>query len=419
MKNIITLLFILLNFNIYAQCPNCTPDINVNLPSGGTELNPIQFDNVYGNNANGQIFEFSGNGFYNWSTNNTISLNGIIINDGVNISLGTDNNSNKEAFIIQGNNTVDRGCITIKDGGTLNLSWISKLKYVDICVEDGGTINFDSKNIGNTKNDFTFDNVVINLNGPNASLKFGNSFIDIIDGLDIIGWTGTVSCPSADSPNPDMISSSGNIYWSSDTENICAILNYEVLPVEWDDINIQFDKNLRINKVNWNTLSERDNSHFVIQRSINNINSFIDLGIVEGIGYSDTPTYYNFSDINIPLGSTNLYYRIKQYDFNGDFSYSPVLLSKIQSIESNDIWKVYPNPIVNNNINIQLIDTEIYKGGDIKITLYSNNLVLYDISDIYTLNDKLNTLVQKCGNGILILEITYKDTIEKIKLLKK
>jgi hypothetical protein len=158
------------------------------------------------------------NASYNWTENNLFNLGGIVLQNGADLTLDRGNLGNNPSFAIQG------ACITIGAGSVLNLVYITELRNITICVEDGGKLIMDSRNA--TRNDYTLDGVQINLQGPNAQLEIGEAdFILGSGGVDITGWTGTTSgvCPIA---TPNSGGSSGNISWTneSDGTEVCRLL---------------------------------------------------------------------------------------------------------------------------------------------------------------------------------------------------
>jgi len=94
-------------------------------------------------------------------------------------------------------------------------------------------------------------------------------------------------------------------------------------------------------KLKWSTLTETNNDYFTLERSIDGQHWEI-LNTTNGAGTSTQNHSYLFVDNN-PYSGTN-YYRLKQTDINGDFTYS-----SIQSIENkndNLIYNIYPNPSI-------------------------------------------------------------------------
>ncbi|MBC7778264.1 MAG: T9SS type A sorting domain-containing protein [Phycisphaerae bacterium] len=75
-------------------------------------------------------------------------------------------------------------------------------------------------------------------------------------------------------------------------------------------------------KLNWVTATEYNNAYFSIERSSNG-RDFTGIAELEGGGTSFVPKEYLFSDDN-PLQGKN-YYRLRQVDFDGKFSYSSIV----------------------------------------------------------------------------------------------
>jgi hypothetical protein len=79
----------------------------------------------------------------------------------------------------------------------------------------------------------------------------------------------------------------------------------------------------------WNTASELNNREFVVERSIDG-RVFAALATVAGHGTSATPHTYSYHDKQLPTGPERLYYRLRQVDFDGSFSFSPVRTVAVQ-----------------------------------------------------------------------------------------
>jgi hypothetical protein len=92
--------------------------------------------------------------------------------------------------------------------------------------------------------------------------------------------------------------------------------------------------------LSWKTGSEKDNDFFSVEK-MNEEQSFYAIGKVTGAGNSTTGKEYSFIDSE-PKSGIN-YYRLRQVDFNGAFSYSKVISVTFEG-EENSIT-VYPNPV--------------------------------------------------------------------------
>lgn len=122
-----------------------------------------------------------------------------------------------------------------------------------------------------------------------------------------------------------------------------------LLPVEWSHFSAKA-KGLDI-YLNWETQTESNNDYFQIEWSANG-KHFSPLGTVKGQGNSQVEQAYSF--LHERPGTGLHYYRIKQVDFDGTYSYS-----SIQSvfIEAKESLSFFPNP-VDQELQVQLSGAE-------------------------------------------------------------
>ncbi len=104
------------------------------------------------------------------------------------------------------------------------------------------------------------------------------------------------------------------------------------------------------NRLEWQTASELINAGFDIERSVD-AERFEKIGFVTGAGTTTTLTAYSFLDDGRP--APLCYYRLKQIDYNGDFSYSKTIAVRG---ERDGVQYVFPNPFTD-RINI-VVDGE-------------------------------------------------------------
>jgi hypothetical protein len=144
----------------------------------------------------------------------------------------------------------------------------------------------------------------------------------------------------------------------------------------------------------WITESERNNSHFNLQRSLDG-NSFTTLGQVSTKavnGNSDVALNYDFTDESPEIGHN--YYRLEQVDQDGNLSYSKIV--DVVWGADGSIVSIYPNPATDKlnvdvsiskvaQLEVRLLDMS---GRVIKSTLQQTvkgmNNVTLDLSDIAT-----------------------------------
>ena len=135
----------------------------------------------------------------------------------------------------------------------------------------------------------------------------------------------------------------------------------------------------------WTTASESNNEYFTVERSQNDIN-FEEVGIVKGAGNSNSLLNYDLTDNNPYLGI--LYYRLKQTDFDGRYSYSN---SVPVDFERSYTFSVYPNPF-HSSISITISDTrsistikfELYNaiGVEVISRLITEQLTTFEMMDL-------------------------------------
>jgi hypothetical protein len=175
-----------------------------------------------------------------------------------------------------------------------------------------------------------------------------------------------------------------------------------VLPIELLFFNSECDF---INGVDlkWATATETNNSYFNIEKSFDGINWTV-IGNVLGSGTTSQEHYYTFTDKTLS-SSTEKYYRLKQVDYNGVYTYSNI--TTCNSLNTDNI-KIYPNP-VNDNLNIMVKE-------DISISIY--NVSGQIMSTIKLEKDKLETIdVSSYSSGLYFINIQDKNI--HYKFIKK
>lgn len=109
------------------------------------------------------------------------------------------------------------------------------------------------------------------------------------------------------------------------------------LPVELVNFNASALENGRV-QVEWTTASERDNDHFVVERSAD-LSFWERLARVDGVGNSTVMTHYNLVDPT-PVNGTG-YYRLVQYDVDSTATTFPMVAVETRGLLDGHI---YPNP---------------------------------------------------------------------------
>ncbi|MBL0048210.1 MAG: T9SS type A sorting domain-containing protein [Bacteroidetes bacterium] len=162
------------------------------------------------------------------------------------------------------------------------------------------------------------------------------------------------------------------------------------LPINLLSFSAQLDEN-RV-ELKWTTSSEYNNDFFTIEKSLNGTD-WKPIAVIYGAGNSTSTLQYHSFDL-LTL-SNNYYYRLKQTDFNGSFSYSN---SVPVSFANNDFsLSVFPNPCKKDGLLNLAIDVDITGNYSVTIfDLYGRACVINDLNSpqnlhqiVLNLNDKL------------------------------
>jgi hypothetical protein len=134
-----------------------------------------------------------------------------------------------------------------------------------------------------------------------------------------------------------------------------------LVPVEFGTFTSEVNGNKVI--LNWNTLTEKNNLGFAVERKPKNSDNWEEIGFVKGYGTTSEPVYYSYSDIPSANGIYN--YRLRQVDFDGTVSYSTLSVAEYINEISFGLSQNYPNPFNPSTIIEYIIPEDAFV--DIKI----------------------------------------------------
>jgi len=185
-----------------------------------------------------------------------------------------------------------------------------------------------------------------------------------------------------------------------DENSISCIL----LPVNWLDFRVTNQNETAV--MDWTTSEEHNNRGFEVLRSPDG-QDYEEIGWVDAIVQPSAINHYQFIDLH-PMAGTN-YYRLKQYDLDGHFDFSPVRWITFHS--DRFTVEVMPNPakeFLEINIKTQepLIEISLIDQMG-RIVLYkklnfTNNSVRLELPN---LNAGMYTVIVQSGPGIYIESI--------------
>ena len=207
---------------------------------------------------------------------------------------------------------------------TYNVSNGFKAIYVD------GALVASVTNVG-TMNGATGN---ASIGGEVAAGESGNRFHGDLDEIRSIPAALSASWIATEYNNQNSPSTFYNVTLELTASELCSTLPIELL---------NFDAHLNGDKVDlkWITSTEINNDFFTIERSVNT-KDWEEVIVVNGAGNSTQQIEYFETDYSPKSGTS--YYRLKQTDFDGNFTYSSIVPVTIENDKNNSL-NVFPNPV--------------------------------------------------------------------------
>lgn len=187
-----------------------------------------------------------------------------------------------------------------------------------------------------------------------------------------------------------------------DSSNVLTIPNVNCgLPVEFGQFTGQTTEtgvDLR-----WNTLSELNSSHFILERS--NGGAFEEIAQLNAQGTTQFETHYNYLDQR-PIPGTN-YYRLTGIDIDGSVSHTETIAIDWLVNEAS----VYPNPATN-EIIVQLVDDQVKT-----VRLFTSDGRM--VKSQKTHDSQLKWNIENLPEGVYIINIEKTDGWQQLRFVKR
>lgn len=186
----------------------------------------------------------------------------------------------------------------------------------------------------------------------------------------------------------DNSNASNDRYWTFGSDNVNVQIDEIILPIEL----IFFQTSVSIGGIllDWATASETDNEFFVLQRSTDGIH-FLDISIIDGAGNSYNTLFYSYLDEHI-VSNTMYYYRLKQIDFSGNYSYSTIqsILFEYNAVycsllpQKTNMWNCKVRGNTQQNVVYSIIDANgaLVETKTIDLRQYTDGVFSIDVSHV-------------------------------------
>lgn len=184
--------------------------------------------------------------------------------------------------------------------------------------------------------------------------------------------------------------------------------NTVALPIKLLDFTAKLiDNNVNLN---WVTETETNNDFFTIERSFDGV-IFETVSIIKGAGNSNNRLTYSSKDLKPKKGTS--YYRLKQTDYDGKYSYSSIESVVIK--ERFEGFSVFPNPVTGNGY--LTFDSSVEDVKTIVIYDISGRLVYEQLFNIEKGNNKLTLETQNLTQGMYFIKMINEDGVN-LKFIK-
>jgi glycosidase len=177
-----------------------------------------------------------------------------------------------------------------------------------------------------------------------------------------------------------------------------------ILPVEWLSFSVN-KTGRQMAELRWSTASEVNNHHYEVERSANGINFSAIVTLPVNKSHN-----YQYTDVN-PLNGIN-YYRIKQVDRDGKYSYSSI---EKASFDNKTSWQVFPNPSYNKSL-ILYAQTNLSKAR-IFLTDISGRVIYHNAVNTVTAGQQITIPVQNLPKGIYLLKVNADEESKTKKII--
>lgn len=174
-----------------------------------------------------------------------------------------------------------------------------------------------------------------------------------------------------------------------------TLLNFNALPVQ-NAVNVA-----------WTTTSEVNNDFFTIEKSQNG-KDWSTIATIDAVGNSEQLTNYAHLDVN-PIQGIQ-YYRLKQTDINGEFTYSKSVAVKFESIATS--VSIYPNPAKST------ISIELSNDPSADVTINVLNAMGQVVMTANGIGSTQTLDVQNLTCGVYYIEIVTEGNVSRTKFLK-
>lgn len=247
------------------------------------------------------------------------------------------------------------------------------------------------------------------LAGPRTSLVFRYDVTASVDGQINMNFI-----PVIDRPKISAI----ELHDLGESSQLPSLLGYidvtgGTFPVEWNDISIEAEGEAAT--IKWSTVWESNNQGFEVQVKDQD-GRFETLGFVDGAGTTQDVQNYSFTTNTLNPGK--YFFRLKQVDFDGNYSLSPVVELTMNNSTGAAYLTAAPNP------TSDFMSIQVQTAGNDDVTLTLRNLMGQEIRPIFAGQTDAQGFLQQSVDlstltpGIYLIHLQTRHSSEAIRVMK-
>lgn len=192
-----------------------------------------------------------------------------------------------------------------------------------------------------------------------------------------------------------------------------ASLDCTILPIELSEFNAEYVPSENVIDIYWTTETERDNDRFELERSTDGLN-FEVIHIMKGAGTTQNETQYYTIDKEPYIGVN--YYRLNQFDINGDSKYSETRTVNVLT-DYYDMLSLFPNPTTGKTEVI--FNSYTKEEVVLKVIGYDGRAIVNTLINTVPGGNRFDLDMTGQNDGIYFITITTRDKVYTTKLVKK
>jgi hypothetical protein len=166
--------------------------------------------------------------------------------------------------------------------------------------------------------------------------------------------------------------------------------------------------------LNWSTSQEHNFNYFMLERSVDGKN-FSQIALVFGAGESDIKLNYSYNDKDLKGRGGVIYYRLKQVDVDGSFTYSSVRLIRLGDEKTSINLTTFPNPVAS---DLRITLPSSWQNQHLQIDLYNVSGQLVKGMDVANSSQTESISVASLQKGIYFVEVKNGAETAKQQIVK-